>query len=1368
MKFISRTQQALMEGATHVASAVQKATQTVSTELQNGRDEGRSAIAAVSEQLVAIPHRLSEAARLLDARPMVADLATLLETLREQLRQLMQNAGQAGTGLRVPLQDLTAMQGEVTRVLDQIQALPAQVSQAAITDLTDMQELARQTLGRAQTVGMRVQGLPARIWAFAEGLPGLTGPDDAHDVTTAGATQAHIEVDTVRRALLAERDHLGAELALVGTRFSAHSALAAAKVQDITEALQQDLQLLMQKIDAMALSLQQALEDLRIAIGTGHERVDELAVAVTTPMAKARAAIEAVATQVDATGAMVDEVIAGIDSHLDRLQCIVDAVKLAVSDAATAVNTTLTGLRELLVDISAEIDGLIPRLHALPDELNPVYDQVGVAQGVIDDIQGSIPPFIDQADATLVQASAELDQAQALCEDAIATCTRYQMRAPALIAARLLFMGVKSSLPGIRSAITAARSTLRTAGKTASSLLDQADQAVLSVQGVLDQAVEQLRGLLERLVSLLVQLQQSLADTGTKLVEVGKMLDDQVAALNEQADAVVTEVRNKVNKAVESMQARPTVDRLAAQVRELPPALIAPLQAKLDGAMGQAHDGLNTLIDQLQQPAQALDAALNELLQHVHPLQAALDAPLQQLQHLLMQAQADLDELLQQAYGCVDQAVAQGLSALAMIESALDTLRAEANVHTDALCSRIDATATSIRINLERAPDPAALLQAFEDDCQRIQDSATQALLMHIDAARAAAEGTRRAMTKTATAEAALQEEATRITPELPQPCALEEQAEMALSPAREEAQSQAERAETEVRAQQEALGAVDATWTNLPDDMKAALDQAGEDAKSTCDHLQSEVASLAAASDAVATASNVAQEQVVVAVQSSHEEVSKLRDQAKSELGAVSEEILTAQARTDAVRSDLQRAEAIVDAEVEKHGGAPRSIGAQTAAKTADGDAAAAAGDESELAGAANPTSGADEVPSMDHSGSTDGTADSSDASTDTSANTREAETNELPYEAGAESAQASPAKAYGSAAMARETPDAPEPEAPTDARLFEAPQTPPKDDAREKANNKVFRQPPAKANADTQTRTNTQHGGAEADTAPQVREDSDIKPQGTKPTTPPEQSEAESESPHATTEATAVTAGFAQLASPDDDKLDAGCDDLTREAADTLVEVNNTAPLEVESDTGASVDRDADTLSRRAAAPELAVSIPVQLSTGTEGSSLHIKPDGAAHKQTNILPIQKAPTADDPTRLNAWQVPNDGGRRSSPQASTLTAEPKAAPATETNPSTDRFPDKPPELPPLRTSDPDAQQLSETSVIAADKALDTFDVLDAAAPIDRGADNANTSIKAQTPAAAPAFNATVQNVTASETSAPMSIPEPFESPPTP
>ena len=77
-----------------------------------------------------------------------------------------------------------------------------------------------------------------------------------------------------------------------------------------------------------------------------------------------------------------------------------------------------------------------------------------------------------------------------------------------------------------------------------------------------------------------------------KLVEVGKMLDDQVAALNEQADTVVTEVRNKVNQAVESMQARPTVDRLAAQVRELPPALIAPQQAELDGAMGQARDGL--------------------------------------------------------------------------------------------------------------------------------------------------------------------------------------------------------------------------------------------------------------------------------------------------------------------------------------------------------------------------------------------------------------------------------------------------------------------------------------------------------------------------------------------------------------------------------------------------------------------------------------------------------------------------------------------------------------------------------------------------------------------------------------------------------
>lgn len=958
MKIITKTQDALTTGASQVAQAVQESIATLSSELDGGLSEGRATITEIGQKLLEIPPRLARLPGMLNPSDALQDLGTTLQSLQGDLQKIAASGAQLGERLKPILESFADTRKDVDTLIASVRALPGRLAQLAPPSLSGLQAQAQGIIDGGQRMLTQASGITGRLQSLATSPPNLL---------PAAGQLAHGEIELARSGIIDTQAQLIAGLGQIGTAFSQLHAVPLASCDEITDSVQQGLQHLLDRVGALAGALANELGTLQTQLDGFHQRIDELSASVGKPLEQARGTIEALATEVDAIGTEVSAVIDALNAQVERIERMVETVKNAINQSVDGVDTALGGFRDALNELSAEIEALIPRLRALPDLLQPVNEQIDAAEALITEIQERIDVFVVQADQTLAQASVELDQAEERCDNAITVCTRYMMRAPPLIAARLLFVGVKATLPGIRATIVTARSTVKTAGQTARKLLDQALTAVGALRGLLEQALTEVRARIEQLVALLVKQQEVLAKAAAKLDEISLTLRQQAEAIGAKLDSVSTAVRNTVDDCLAQTQPKEAVDRAASTVRGLNAKLIDPLQARIDDGTARTHGLLDELRAGLDTPAQALQDGMVRLRDSLAPLQDAIDQPRLRLRETVEGLQAKLDGALQEGIQTLQQAGNQALGLLQQGDDAVDHLLAHGMAAQDAVSTnvatanqvlqRISAESQAARQLLSSAPMARTVLASCASLLQTALTQPASPLEAQCSAASAANQAAAGPAGQLEAAQADNQTRADTHALELPDGPTLHQQADSELGPARSNAAASAQTSEERTAAQQQQLAGVDAPWETLPEESKAAFQAAEDGAAETRDELQSSVADLAASADAVGDASTSAENELATHCDQCQAEVTALRDQAQAGLDAAKAEVDNVKAQTETARADLRKAEAIVAAEVAKHGGqaaiAAAGIGeSPQAGGTATGESAAQGGADSANAG--------------------------------------------------------------------------------------------------------------------------------------------------------------------------------------------------------------------------------------------------------------------------------------------------------------------------------------------------------------------------------------------------------------------------------
>jgi archaellum component FlaC len=1010
MKFVTRAQTALTTGAAQVAEAVKKASSTLGDELETGLTEGRAAIGSVGQQLAEIPPRLARLPGLLDPRDTLSDLGQALSTLQGDLTGIANSAGQFGSRLNPVVQQFGQTRNDVGDVLDMVRQLPEKLTQAGTPDLEAVRTRAQQTLARGQAMLERATTLPTRLQALAAMLPELRSKANADTLIDTAARQAHADINVLRTTLQDEHAQYLTDLDAVSAFFANIGQTAQAEADKITSGVQAVLDRLLNRLDELVKALVGELKALQEQLNGLHDRIDDLAKVIGQPLDKARAAIEAIAAEVDAVGAVVDTVIDAINAQIDRLQGLIDIVKNALTEAVGGVDTALTGFKEALAELDIEIEALIPQLRALPDLLDPVKQQIQDTHDLIVEIQERIDTFVIQTDATLNQASNELDQAETRCDEAIAVCTRHMMRSPPLVVARLLFVGVKTSLPGIRTTIATARTTIKSAGKTAHTLLDKALVAIDGLSELLEQAIAKVREVIEEMVKLLMSVRQALSRAAESLDAISVKLHEQIDALCARLDGVVTQVRSAIEAGLARIQAREVVDRIARQVRGLSTTWIDPLQVRIDEGANKTHGLLDTLREQLDPPAQALTDGMTELRAQLTPLADAIQKPAKQLCGLIAKLQADLDEVLQQAAQTLNSIANEAYATLQQGDTAVDELVVSAHEELNTAATiaaswskTIKQQQAKMQTELDSIPVVDALIDACTAELDQLSEGAQSELDAQCEAASEANAATKIQMSTLEETQDTAMAEAEAYKISLPDSATLQEQVQADLAPTRSEAEAAVETAIQAVADNEQTLAGVDAPWQGMPEEAEAALKEAEDGAKATSEEMQSELAGLAAAATAVAEASQAAEADMSSQCDACHEEVTALRNEAQAEVDAAKADIDSVRAQTEATRADLAKAESIVAAEVARNGGTPRAEAeAQAATSAAPAAATTTTAEAAPSSAEATPTSAQDATQALAKGASAAGSSDTAapavaDTSPSAPASTASAETQEV-----------------------------------------------------------------------------------------------------------------------------------------------------------------------------------------------------------------------------------------------------------------------------------------------------------------------------------------------------------------------------------
>lgn len=637
---------------------------------------------------------------------------------------------------------------------------------------------------------------------------------------------------------------------------------------------------------------------------------------VLKPMAEARLRVDAVIDQLQAAAANIDAMLKKALQPIDALEVRADIIKQALDDVVNVVGEEVRQIQGLLAELDADAEKAKTALLALPENFTPVRARIAEAVAMLEEIKGRIPSFVAQANRALDGAAAELDQADGLCNSAIEICTRHMMKAPPLMAARTLFVGVKSMIPGVKTAIAAARRSVEAAGTNASGLLTRGVATVDALNPLLDQAIAAFQASIDALVALLVKLQAALQQVSDTLGAIPPELSVQL----ENAASAMHQVLDKVHAAVEEclakLQCEALVQRMQQELSSLLDRTVATVDQKIKDGSAPLHGALQQGREAVGKAAASAQASLRTLHSALTGAKAQAQKPILQLEEMMASWQAKISGIGSAAKLQIAQAEARILAGADQVAQKIAGLTIDIPNLPVEVRSAVGAF-SAIQSSIGAVADAggARSLQDWKAEAEGIRvliasgiDKASAQASQGLAEVRAASDNLRADARDAGETAGELEAAVLEI--------------DEAMTRMKYEAQATADSAAA------------------ARDDMDASLQEAGNEAEGV-------VADYASASerlmedaqaefDSATTAANEAKDaerelvlelasagtDVEQASQEAAAETEALKNEAQAGIDAALANVKGVQAQVEAARSDAMQAEAIVDAEVVKHGG--------------------------------------------------------------------------------------------------------------------------------------------------------------------------------------------------------------------------------------------------------------------------------------------------------------------------------------------------------------------------------------------------------------------------------------------------------------
>ena len=609
MKVIEHALEVLPQSPVRIAAAVQTAGDTMLEQGNSFVSEVSACAESLKTDMLAVAEQMKAIPALLDPQPILDCCIGVLETAAADLRKLASDAVEIPQRL---LEQAAGAQKVVDAASDAVQSMSTLLPELAelVPDFTaQMQfveslpargaalvDLATRSGAMVEQYGRDLLPLSAQLQSLAllQGGPGAGARDDRN----AGAKG---------RAIAGRRAGPGAGTARhpgrqCGRPRRHHAGRDGAGDRRDRRRVQpgraegrrpcwRRLQAQIDWIGEVRAALADEAQACDRLFDEGCAQVDRLGDILMKPLATARAQVDVVIGKLAEAAASVDAMVAKARVPLDGLDARVDIITEALRGVVEVIRQEVAKVLQLLRELDDEAENAKIALRALPEQFAPVRSAIADAVAMLVGVKNQIPPFVGEANSALSLADNELDQAAALCASAIEICTRYMMKAPGLMLARTLFVGLQAMIPPVKAAIASARTVVATAGTQAAGLMDQAIGLVESLNPLLDQALAQLQVAIDALLALLEQMQMALLQVATAAEAMPPLLQEQVDKACTAAHAVLDKVRAAVDQCLSQLQCEALVQRLRQELSDLLDRTFAPLEAQLERGRRAAQAG---------------------------------------------------------------------------------------------------------------------------------------------------------------------------------------------------------------------------------------------------------------------------------------------------------------------------------------------------------------------------------------------------------------------------------------------------------------------------------------------------------------------------------------------------------------------------------------------------------------------------------------------------------------------------------------------------------------------------------------------------------------------------------------------------------
>jgi hypothetical protein len=585
LKLADHSKDVLENGPKRIMAAIEGAASVAAVELSAIPDKLLAATKAAQAQLSAASAQTSVAAQPLDGAQVVSELRAAVPPPLARIRAAVDEAFVGSEGLASRNGSINALTGTATTAVQQAAAAPS-VLASLLPNLKTHLDIQKAYPSRVDVIAARAADVASVVQGYGDSLlSGSLGPAHA-DALRPKLEQAKGNLQSFHDGLLADLKAADADLDAASNAIDAAlsgvlSSLPTAKrsiLDPLTSSqvsLQEAKSAIVEESKSTAAGLSGACEKVEPELATLQQ-------AVTSSEERLKAAGAEVGGSATQASAKTQAALTVLDALDATVQSSVDAINAALGKVPHEADT----IKALIARINEQAEAAKASLMTIPDNFTAIDSQIAAAVATIQGAKDGIPAMAAQAEAALTTAESSMDSASTLCDSAIATCTKYMMQAPLLIPARLLFVGVKATIPAIKVAIVAAKGGISTASAAACKLMDVAASVVTKLQPVLVHIVEKLKLAVGALVTLVGTLQQTLVAAVSSLDKVVTTLQAAFSSIPPRIDVILEKIRTQVMAQEAKSKPAPTIQKTQQDVDALAEQTFRPIQEQLDSGVG--------------------------------------------------------------------------------------------------------------------------------------------------------------------------------------------------------------------------------------------------------------------------------------------------------------------------------------------------------------------------------------------------------------------------------------------------------------------------------------------------------------------------------------------------------------------------------------------------------------------------------------------------------------------------------------------------------------------------------------------------------------------------------------------------------------